>query len=136
MGNLLPLDISIDEGRADTKKLGGSFDVDGPFKRSRAVVVNCDCRARHGVWFPRGTSDQRLNLYGTKGVLRDGWRFSPGIALRNAIRRFRKLPRNFGMFQKNSTVAGVSEDFSCLPDFLARTAAVEAIPAAKTGRGT
>ena len=31
--------------------------------------------------------------------------------LKNAVRSFRKLPRNFGMFQKNNTVAAIFRTF-------------------------
>jgi hypothetical protein len=41
MGNLLPLDISTNEGRADPKKLRRGIDIDRSSKILRVVMLDC-----------------------------------------------------------------------------------------------
>ena len=93
MGNLLPLNISIDKGRTDAKERRRSLDVDRSLKCLRAVLLNCNCVARHFSAFNRGAC-QRLNLYAMRWAPRDGG--GPHAQpLADVIRRFQKVAKKF-----------------------------------------
>ncbi len=47
MGDLPPLNIRINERRADSEELGGGFDVYRPFKIPGHATLECNCLTCH-----------------------------------------------------------------------------------------